>query len=135
MNTSTTDANLRLAASRQRIRRWITRPPAADAGGSWSNPLSLATSLAADAGNEALRPIAARHPYALVGTALAGGALIAWARPWRLLGSALFAGALSQLGARLVSQIELPSMVDALQSMLRQPKNAGAPDAGDARPS
>jgi hypothetical protein len=118
-NNTTSDANLRLAASRKRIREWITREPASDTGSDWS-PLSLATSLATDAGNEALRPIATRHPYALVGTALAGGALIAWARPWRLLSSALFAGALSQLGARLVSQIELPSMADAVHAMLRK---------------
>lgn len=83
------------------------------------SPLPAAAQLAEDAGNEALRPTAEQHPLALVGIAMAGGALLYWARPWRTLWrSALFAGVTSQLAARLVSQIPLASLFDAIQTLV-----------------
>jgi hypothetical protein len=90
------------------------------------SPLPVAARLAGHAGNEALRPTAERHPLALVGVAAAGGAFLLWAKPWRtLLRSALLAGMLSQLGSRLIAQIPLASVLDALQSVTRRPARAG----------
>lgn len=96
------------------------------------SPLPAAVQLAEDAGNAALRPTAQQHPLALVGIAMAGGAFLLWARPWRtLLRSALFAGLASQLTARLVSQIPIGSMLDAVQDFAaaRRPASADAADA------
>jgi hypothetical protein len=80
--------------------------------------LSTALRMAEHAGNESLRPMAERTPLTLVGIAAAGGALLMWARPWRTLaGSALLAGMLPQLGARMVSQIPIASLLDALTNV------------------
>jgi hypothetical protein len=82
------------------------------------SPLPAAADLAESAGNEALRPTAERHPLALVGVAMAGGALFVWARPWRTLWrAALAAGLVSQLSARVVAQIPIASLFDAIQGL------------------
>lgn len=101
-------ANAAHAASgpdaRPRSRDWIEQLAAlpgnaATAGGlSASSPLIGMVALAAKgAVNDALKPIAQRHPWALVGGALAVGGLVAWSRPWRGTGSALWAGLLPPL--------------------------------------
>lgn len=80
------------------------------------SPLPAAAELAQQAGNEALRPTAQRHPLALVGVAMAGGALLVWTRPWQTLWrAALAAGVVSQLTTRLVAQIPMTSLLDAIQ--------------------
>lgn len=82
------------------------------------SPLPAAAALAEQAGNEALRPTAETHPLALVGVAMAGGALFVWARPWRTLWrAALAAGLVSQLTARVVAQIPIASLFDAVQAL------------------
>jgi hypothetical protein len=82
------------------------------------SPLPAAVSLAEHAGNEALRPTAEQHPLALVGVALAGGALIAWARPWRTVWrAALAAGLVSQLTSRVVAQLPIASLFGAMQGL------------------
>jgi hypothetical protein len=89
------------------------------------SPLPAAARLAEGAANEALRPTAERHPLALVGVAMAAGALLWWAKPWRtVLRSALFAGMVSQLGSRLIAQIPFASLFDALQSVAKSPGRA-----------
>lgn len=119
-------ASERLDASRARLRDSMrgTR----SAGSAWPGrqlPAAVAR-LAEHAGNEALRPTAERHPLALVGVAMAGGALLVWARPWRTLWrSALVAGLLSQLTARLVAQIPLASVFDAIQDFAARPAPRG----------
>ena len=96
------------------------------------SPLPAAAQLAEDAGNEALRPTAQQHPLALVGIAMAGGAFLYWARPWRTLWrSALFAGVTSQLAARLVSQIPLASVFDAIQTLAARPPSAARRQASN----
>jgi hypothetical protein len=121
MSANLDHSSERLSASRARMRAWMRGEPGddgKDGAGPRSGPLPLALHLANEAGKQALKPTAERHPVALVGVALAGGALIAWARPWRaLLGSAVFAGLASQLGARLVSQIPFASVFDAFQNL------------------
>lgn len=115
-----------LAADAQSLR------DAAD-GVASTNPLSFATSMTGDAADEALRPIAERHPLTLVSAAAAGGALLVWARPWRTLaGSPLLDGAWSQLGARLAAELPTASLSAALESLLVRAAD-GRPD--DAAPS
>ena len=65
----------------------------------WSrHPARLALSVAGHTAETVVRPIAQRHPLALVATAFAVGAVLAWSRPWRwALKPALFAGLLPQL--------------------------------------
>jgi hypothetical protein len=65
----------------------------------WSrHPARLALSVAGHTAETVVRPIAQRHPLALVATAFAIGAVLAWSRPWRwALKPALFAGLLPQL--------------------------------------
>ena len=145
----------RLQDSRARIRDWMQattemrdRPAGAQPSASWldllgeipvlgkivlgvraalrNSPIPVVARLAERAGNEALRPTAKRHPLALVGVAAAGGAFLLWAKPWRtVLRSALLAGMLSQLGSRLIAQIPLASVLDALQSVARRPTSTG----------
>lgn len=122
MSANLDNRSERLAASRARMRAWMRGEPGEDgkegAAQHGGQPLPFALHLANEAGKQALKPTAERHPVALVGVAIAGGALIAWARPWRaLLGSALFAGLASQLGARLVSHIPFASVFDAIQTL------------------
>lgn len=54
--------------------------------------------LANDTANALLRPLAGRHPWALVGAAALAGAVLAAGRPWRsLLQPAALGGLLSRL--------------------------------------
>lgn len=95
-------------------------------GAASTNPLSCAASMTGDAADQALRPIAERHPLTLVGAAAAGGALLVWAQPWRALaGSALIDGALSRLGARLAGELPIASLTAALQSLLVRAADPG----------
>lgn len=79
MSEHGTDAAARLTASRARLQRFAADAPA---GESRTWPLALVAGLANEAGRQALQPMAQRHPYALVGAAMAGGALLVCARPW-----------------------------------------------------
>lgn len=56
-----------------------------DALGQWwaTHPLRASGNLVEDVADELLRPLAKRHPLALVGGAVAVGALLVWSRPWR----------------------------------------------------
>jgi hypothetical protein len=93
------------------------------------SPLPAAARLVEHAGNEALRSTAERHPLALVGVAMASGALLWWAKPWRtVLRSALFAGMVSQLGSRLIAQVPFASVFDALQRVAKGPRRATPDD-------
>jgi ferric-dicitrate binding protein FerR (iron transport regulator) len=125
MNTDTLTACERLAASRERLRlglqgkaaaagtapapgstpAWMAplmaNPAAAlalQAARAWwsGHPLHALGQGAAAAADAALRPVARRHPIALVlGAGLLGGLLV-WSRPWRWLPSpALLATAAS----------------------------------------
>jgi len=73
---------------------------AIDAVGLWwsRHPARLAVSVASLSAEMIVRPIAQRHPLALVGAAFAVGAVLTWSRPWRwALKPTLLAGLLPQL--------------------------------------
>jgi hypothetical protein len=106
----------RLALSRERLRRAMTRRDAPkeqssatgnkalglglldalklavpsagliiDAVAQWldGHPLKASSNFVEGVANEVLRPLAKRHPFALVAGAVAVGALLVWSRPWR----------------------------------------------------
>ena len=58
---------------------------ALDAVAQWldGHPLKASGNFAEGVANELLRPLAKRHPLALVAGAVAVGALLVWSRPWR----------------------------------------------------
>ncbi len=141
----------RLALSRERLRQVLApKPrPAADpsAGGSgksweerlrdipgmatvidvvkvwWQqHPLHAVSIVAGEVGRTTLRPIANRHPLALVGVALLAGVVLAWARPWRwALRSALFAGLAPQVASRVVASLPIESWLTMLGTLFSSP--------------
>jgi hypothetical protein len=78
--------------------------------GQWwaRHPLRVAGTLAAVAATAAIRPIAQRHPWAVLGGAFAVGALVAVARPWRWSKAALWTGLLPQLLLATVKAVPAP---------------------------
>lgn len=146
----------RLAQSRERLRQVLAPPPApevddSESGPSWEqrlravpgvsfvldavqawwqhHPLRAATTVAREVSRAALRPIAGRHPFALVAVAVAIGAALAWARPWRwALKSALFAGLVPQFASRVASALPIEDWVHVLGSLFTGAGAAAAPD-------
>jgi hypothetical protein len=138
----------RLAASRERMRLSMTRQPAAADGGTapvldalqewWaSHPLHVAGVVAADAAKTLIRPIAQRHPIALVAGALLLGGMLVWAKPWRgILKPALLAGLLPQLLSKAMAVVPIESWLAVLSSLTREaaptaPAAATAPPTAD----
>lgn len=137
----------RLERSRERLRQVLAPPPqpAADSadgssGRSWEqrlrdipgigtvidvvkvwwqqHPLHAVGIVASEVGRTTLRPIARRHPFALVGVALLAGVLLAWARPWRLaLRSAMLAGLVPQVASRVVASLPIESWLTVLGTL------------------
>lgn len=87
------------------------------------HPLHDAYRATAEVGNAALRPLAQRHPYALVAGALAVGAVLGWVVPWRrVLGpSALAAGVPALLMGALKPWSAQP-WAGLLAALLRVPR-------------
>ena len=78
-------------------------------------PLNAASAMAFDAANAVAKPLATRHPVALVLGAVAVGGLLAWSRPWRwILKPALLAGLMAQMTSKLVAQVPLQSWMSLL---------------------
>ena len=105
----------------QRLRGLPVIGLVADAlAGWWSqNPLRPVALVAAEASNAVARPLAQRHPIALVLAAGTVGAALAWARPWRwALRSALFAGLVPQLASRVVANLPIESWLTLLSGAL-----------------
>ena len=93
----------------------------ADALGAWwsQNPLRPVALVAAEAVNAVAKPLALRHPVALVLAAGAVGVALAWARPWRwALRSALFAGLVPQVASRVVASLPVESWLTLLGAAL-----------------
>jgi hypothetical protein len=86
----------------------------------WANhPLRPVASVAVEASDAVIQPLAERHPLALVGVAALAGASLVWSRPWRwALRSALFAGLVPQLAGRVVSSLPIESWINVLSSAL-----------------
>lgn len=78
-----------------------------DVVGHWwaQHPLRVAATLASSGANAALKPLAQRHPVALVAGAAVLGGLLAWGRPWRWPRQALWAGLLPQLALAAVRAV------------------------------
>jgi hypothetical protein len=105
-----------------------------DALSGWwmQHPLRPMFSVAAQASGAVAKPLAQRHPVALVLAAGLVGAALAWARPWRwALKSALFAGLAPQLASRIASKLPIESWMTLLGTAL---SGAGR-QAGAAAPS
>lgn len=147
----------RLEQTRERLRAVLTPATKAQAGGertrgaSWEqrlrsvpgvsllvdvvqawwqqHPLRAGSLVAREVSRAALRPIARRHPFALVGAALVVGAALAWARPWRwAVKSALFAGLLPQLVSRVVTSLPIEEWLNVLGAFI---SGAGGHAASD----
>ncbi len=86
----------------------------------WANhPLRPVASVAVEASDAVIQPLAKRHPLALVGVAALAGAGLMWSRPWRwAFRSVLFAGLLPQLTSRVVSSLPIESWINMITSAL-----------------
>jgi hypothetical protein len=79
-----------------------------DAARAWwsTSPWSTVGSFAGHASDAAIRPVAQRHPVALVVAAATAGAVLMRFRPWRWISRhALLAGLLPQIASRLLAQL------------------------------
>lgn len=149
------DVLQRLALSRQRLRLALAvqrgggdRPaaPATGASDAWSAipgigglfdtargwwagfPLRPALTLAAQAVQMSVAPLAQRHPLALVSAALVAGSLFAWSRPWRwLLSPALLAGLMPQLLTTAMARVPGPAWLAVLASLVKERPPPAAP--------
>ncbi len=74
------------------------------------HPLHLAGEMGAEAARSVLRPVALRHPLALVLGALLLGGVLAWTRPWRwILKPAWFAGLWPELFFQTLAHLRHPA--------------------------
>ena len=104
-------------------------------------PLNAASAMAYDTANAVAKPLATRHPIAMVLGAVVLGGVLAWSRPWRwILKPALFAGLMAQLSAKLVAQVPLQSWMSLLTALAQGRGNSAAtfdtraPDAAHLHP-
>ena len=87
------------------------------------HPLRLYSVIAAEAGAAVAKPVAQRHPVALVGGAFVVGALLALSRPWRwIIKPALFAGLVPHLASNTLAHLPLQSWLAALSSLAQTPR-------------
>jgi hypothetical protein len=78
--------------------------------------------IVAEASRAVVTPLAQRHPFALVLSASATGAALAWSRPWRwIFSSALLAGLLPQIATRVVARLPLEMWTTMLGAALSRP--------------
>jgi len=102
--------------------------------GWWAqHPWHAAGQAAAVAVDGALRPLARRHPWALVAAALLAGGLVAAVRPWRWRARAMAgdAGAWSRMAAELMGSLPIASWLVALAALAK----AMAPAAATTGPA
>ena len=92
---------------------------------SWwaQHPLRVAGTVAADAANAVMRPLAQRHPMGLALAALVLGGVLVRSRAWRwFLTPALFAGLLPQLFSKAMALVPTQSWMAMLSSVLQEQK-------------
>ncbi len=102
----------------------------------WAHhPLHAAAEVVAEASSAVVRPVARRHPFALVLVAGAVGALLVWSRPWRwALRPALLAGLAPQFASRVVANLPIESWMTLLGAALAQPAARTAPGTTPSDP-
>jgi hypothetical protein len=94
------------------------------------HPLRVAGTLAVDAAQAVVRPLAQRHPGKLVLGAFAVGALVAWVRPWRWIGKpALLSGLVPQILETAIEHVPVQSWLVVLTSLAQQ---ADQPEQGSS---
>lgn len=73
--------------------------------------------------------ITRRHPWAMLLSAAALGALLMWARPWRfaLLRRAVYAGLVPQMVTTLLARVSTEGLLDFVSSLMRPPAKPPAP--------
>jgi len=100
----------------------------------WSHhPLRPVVSVANEASNAVVKPLADRNPLTLVLVAAVVGAGLAWTRPWRwIFRSALFAGLVPQLASRVVSSLPIESWMTMAGASLSRPQAASRPETTPA---
>lgn len=107
-----------------------------DAVTAWwaQHPWRVTGMVALDAADAAVRPVAKRHPWALVAGGFVLGGMIGWTRPWRwIVTPALFAGLLPQLASKAVALIPPGAWAELLASLTRhaeQPRACTVPPEG-----
>ncbi|HET7793151.1 MAG TPA: hypothetical protein VFL64_07175 [Rhizobacter sp.] len=105
--------------------------------GWWSHhPMRLATLVASDAGKTLIRPLAQRHPLALILGALIVGGLLVRVKPWRgLLKPALFAGLLPQIMSKVMAHVPVQSWLSVLTTFTEPPSStsSSSPPRNDAQ--
>lgn len=113
------------------------------AQGWWArHPWHAAGSAAATAVNAALRPVARRHPWALVAAALLAGGLVGATRPWRWRArlAAGSAGSLPRLLNEVLAALPVASWLVMLATLAQaaaaaaQPPPAAAPGPASPEP-
>ena len=99
----------------------------------WSHhALRPVTQIVVEASRAVVTPLAHQHPFALVLTAGAAGAALAWSRPWRwIFSSALLAGLLPQLASRVVAKLPLETWTTMLGAALSRPSRSDSPTTND----
>ena len=95
------------------------------------HPWRVTGLVAADALKSAVRPVAQRHPLALVLGSFAAGGLLAWLRPWRLVPAPVVLGALlPELVAAASAPLPPGGWVELLGALAKLlPQANAAPDA------
>ncbi len=100
--------------------------PLIDSAANWwaNHPLRAVAELFAKTGTSTAKPLTERHPWAMVLSAAAVGALLMRARPWRfaLLRRALYAGVLPQLVTTLLARVSTEGLLDLVHSALQRPE-------------
>ena len=122
-------ANRRAGASGELLAALSALPvlgPLITSAANWwaGHPLRAVAELFARPGTSTAKPPSDRHPWAMVLSAAAFGALLMWARPWRfaLLRRALYTGVLPQLVTTLLARVSTEGLLDLVHSALQRPE-------------
>lgn len=107
-------------------------PPATAADASMPG---AAIALLSATGHDALRPVAQRHPLALVGGAAAAGALLVWARPWRAAGTLDWSRLAGSLGTQFGTRWLEAHGAELVSALLAAHGTDAAPSYNAARPA
>lgn len=107
--------------------------PLVDSAIAWwdAHPLRAVAELLASRKTSAAEPVTRRHPWAVLLSAAAVGALLMWAQPWRhrFLRRAVYAGVVPRLFASLLSSLSAEGLIKLTASLLQRPPAASGHSA------